>query len=65
MIAISNIPEKGQLQLQKNVRLVISFCVNNAKTCEKTKNALDLMVAVYCHCLVQLKIVFVRPDSLL
>ena len=42
----------------KNVRLLIFFIVNNVNTCNKPKNIPDLMVAVYCYCLVQLKIVF-------
>ena len=41
--------------------------VNNVNTCNKPKNASDLMlIAVYCNCLVQFKIVFVWiPNSLL
>ena len=64
MISISHIPEEGQLKCQKCSLHKFLLIVNNVNRCN-SKNAPDLMVAVYCYCLVQLKIEFGPPYFLL
>ena len=65
MIAISDIAEKGQLQSRKRSLSNFLLIVNNANTSNKPKNAVDLMVALYCYCMVELNIVCVCTPRLL
>ena len=55
MIAISDAPEEGQLQCRKRSLSNFLLIVNNVNTCNEPKNATDLMVVVYCYCLIQLE----------
>ena len=61
MIAISDITEEGQLLSQKRSLRYFLLIVYKVNICGKPKIAPDFMVAVYCYCLVQLKIVFGPP----
>ena len=53
------------MQCRKRSLRNFLLTTNNVNTCNKPKNAPDLIDAVYRYCLVQLKIVFWPPDSLL
>ena len=48
MISISDVPGEGQSQSQKSSLINFLLIVNNVNTSNKPKNALYLMVAVYC-----------------
>ena len=51
MTATSDIPEEGQLWCRKRSLSTFLLYVNiNINTSNKPKDALNLAVAVYCHC---------------